>query len=193
MSIDNDPVIGATRAWLEKIVIGLNLCPFAKAVYLKNQVRFVVSRARNSDVLLEELEQELNFLAQADPAQIDTTLLIHPQVLTNFLDYNDFLDVCDSVVEELELAGVLQVASFHPHYQFSDTEADDVTNFTNRSPFPTLHLLREESVTRAVETFPGVEGIYENNIATLRRLGKEKLEKLIVAVGRVPPANRDVK
>lgn len=193
MSIDNDYVIGATRAWLEKIVIGLNLCPFAKAVYLKNQVRFVVSRARNSDVLLEELEQELNFLAQADPAQIDTTLLIHPQVLTNFLDYNDFLDVCDSVVEELELAGVLQVASFHPHYQFADTEADDVTNFTNRSPFPTLHLLREESVTRAVETFPGVEGIYENNIATLRRLGKEKLEKLIVAVGRVPPANRDVK
>ena len=193
MSIDNDSVIGATRAWLEKIVIGLNLCPFAKAVYLKNQVRFVVSRARNSDVLLEELEQELNFLAQADPAQIDTTLLIHPQVLTNFLDYNDFLDVCDSVVEELELAGVLQVASFHPHYQFADTEADDVTNFTNRSPFPTLHLLREESVTRAVETFPGVEGIYENNIATLRRLGKEKLEKLIVAVGRVPPANRDVK
>ncbi len=185
MSIDNDYVIGATRAWLEKIVIGLNLCPFAKAVYLKNQVRFVVSRARNSDVLLEELEQELNFLAQADPAQIDTTLLIHPQVLTNFLDYNDFLDVCDSVVEELELAGVLQVASFHPHYQFAETEADDVTNFTNRSPFPTLHLLREESVTRAVETFPGVEGIYENNIATLRRLGKEKLEKLIVAVGRV--------
>jgi uncharacterized protein len=192
VSIDNDSVIGATRAWLEKVVIGLNLCPFAKAVYLKNQVRFVVSRARNSDALLEELERELNFLAQVDLAQIDTTLLIHPDVLTDFLDYNDFLDVCDSVVEELELAGVLQVASFHPHYQFADTEADDVTNFTNRSPFPTLHLLREESVTRAVETFTDVDGIYQKNIATLRRLGKEKLEKLIVAVGRVPPANRDV-
>ncbi len=176
---DNDAIIAATRAWLERIVIGLNLCPFAKAVHVKNQIRFVVSRARNSDALLEDLERELNFLAQADPAQIDTTLLIHPEVLTDFLDYNDFLDVCDTVVEELELDGVLQVASFHPQYQFSDTEMDDVSNFTNRSPFPALHLLREYSVTRAVETFPDVDGIYENNIATLQKLGIEKVKTLL--------------
>ncbi len=182
MSTDNDAVINATRTWLEHVVIGLNLCPFAKAVYVKNQVRFVVSDARNSDVLLEDLERELQFLAQADPAQTDTILLIHPNVLTDFLDYNDFLDVCDSVVEELELDGVLQVASFHPHYQFADTEMDDVTNFTNRSPFPTLHLLREESVTRAVETFPDVEGIYERNITTLRQLGIAAVRRLMVNI-----------
>ena len=179
MPLDSDSVIAATRIWLEKIVIGLNLCPFAKSVYLQNQVRFVVSRARNSDVLLEDLEHELDFLAQADPIQIDTTLLIHPSVLTDFFDYNDFLDVCDSVVEELELGGVLQVASFHPSYQFADTEPDDVTNFTNRSPFPTLHLLREDSVNRAVETFPAVDGIYAKNIATLRALGLAGIKKLM--------------
>ncbi len=184
---DNDAIIAATRAWLERIVIGLNLCPFAKAVHVKNQIRFVVSRARNSDALLEDLERELNFLAQADPARIDTTLLIHPEVLTDFLDYNDFLDVCDTVVEELELDGVLQVASFHPQYQFSDTEMDDVSNSTNRSPFPTLHLLREDSVTRAVETFPDVDGIYERNIETLRKLGIEKVKQLLVDVEKNPP------
>jgi uncharacterized protein len=178
--ISNDEgIVAMTQAWLEKMVIGLNLCPFAKAVYLKNQVRFVVTHARNSDSLLEALEQELRFLSDANSEKIDTTLLIHPNVLTEFLDYNDFLDVCDSVVEELDLDGVLQVASFHPHYQFADTEADDVTNFTNRSPFPTLHLLREESVSRAVETFANVEGIYEKNIATLRKLGLAAIRKLM--------------
>ena len=184
---DNDAIIAATGAWLERIVIGLNLCPFAKAVHVKNQIRFVVSRAQNSDALLEDLERELNFLAQADPGQIDTTLLIHPDVLTDFLDYNDFLDVCDSVVEELEFDGVLQVASFHPQYQFADTEMDDVSNFTNRSPFPTLHLLREDSVTRVVETFLDVDGIYEKNIATLRKLGIEKVKQLLVDVEKPPP------
>jgi uncharacterized protein len=190
---DNDTIAAATRAWLEKVVIGLNLCPFAKAVYVKQQVRIVVSRARNSDALLEDLERELRFLAEIDPEQIDTTLLVHPGALQDFLDYNDFLDVCDSVVEELELDGILQVASFHPQYQFADTEIDDIANFTNRSPYPTLHLLREESVTLAVETFPNVDEIYEKNIATMRRLGKESLEKLMTDVGRVPPANGDVK
>jgi hypothetical protein len=188
MHADNDAIIAATRAWLEAIVIGLNLCPFAKAVHVKNQVRFVVSCASNSDSLLDDLEHELKFLVETDPEQIDTTLLIHPDVLTDFLDYNDFLDLCDSVVEELELDGILQVASFHPQYQFADTEIDDITNFTNRSPYPTLHLLREESVARAVETYPDVDGIYEKNIATMRRLGKEKLEKLMADVARVPPA-----
>ena len=187
MHPDNDTIVAATGAWLEKVVIGLNLCPFAKAVYVKEQIRIVVSRARNSDALLEDLERELQFLAETDPEQIDTTLLIHPEVMQDFLDYNDFLDVCDSVVEELEFDGVLQVASFHPQYQFAGTEIDDIANFTNRSPYPTLHLLREDSVTRAVETFPNVDQIYENNIATMQRLGKEHMEKLMADVGRVPP------
>jgi uncharacterized protein len=193
MDSDNDTIVAATRAWLEQVVIGLNLCPFAKSVYMKQQIRIVVSHARNSDALLEDLERELQLLAATDPEQIDTTLLIHPEVLQDFLDYNDFLDVCDSVVEELELDGVLQVASFHPQYQFAGTELDDVANFTNRSPYPTLHLLREDSVSRAVETFPNVAEIYEKNIATMRQLGKKSLEKLMAEVGRVPPASGDVK
>jgi uncharacterized protein len=179
MTSDNDNIIAATRRWIETMVIGLNLCPFAKAVYVKNQIRIVVSRARNSDVLLEELEAELKFLADTEASEIETTLLVHPDVLTDFLDYNDFLDQCDSVVEELELEGVLQVASFHPQYQFADTEMDDVTNFTNRAPYPTLHLLREESVTRAVESFPDVENIYEKNIVTLRGMGVVAVRKLM--------------
>lgn len=178
MKPDDNAIINETRHWIETIVIGLNLCPFAKAVFVKNQIRIIVSRARNSDALLDELERELKSLADADPNEIETTLLVHPDVLSDFLDYNDFLDQCDSVVEELELDGVLQVASFHPKYQFADTETDDVTNFTNRSPYPTLHLLREESVTRAVEAFPNVEGIYEKNIATLRGLGVVAVRKL---------------
>ena len=183
MDRDNDIVVAATLNWLEKVVIGLNLCPFAKAVYAREQIRIVVSRARNSDALLEDLERELKILAATDPEQIDTTLLIHPEVLKDFLDYNDFLDLCDSVIEELELDGILQVASFHPQYQFAGTEIADAANFTNRSPYPTLHLLREDSVTRAVETFPDMDGIYERNIATMQRLGKEHMEKLMAEVG----------
>jgi uncharacterized protein len=179
MTPDNNDIIAATQRWIETIVIGLNLCPFAKAVFVKNQIRIVVSHARNSDVLLEELETELKFLADTDPSTFETTLLVHPEVLVDFLDYNDFLDQCDSVVEELDLDSTLQVASFHPQYQFADTEMDDVTNFTNRSPYPTLHLLREESVTRAVETFPDVEKIYEKNIATLREMGIVAVRKLM--------------
>ncbi|MFN0160052.1 MAG: DUF1415 domain-containing protein [Burkholderiales bacterium] len=166
-----EQVVAATRAWLERAVIGLNLCPFAKAVHVKGQIRYVVSQAGTPAELLTELKQELRHLVDADPAVCDTTLLIHPHVLADFLDYNDFLDDADAAVEELELDGVLQVASFHPQYQFDGTDADDVTNYSNRSPFPTLHLLREESIDRAVEAFPDAERIYETNIETLRRLG----------------------
>ena len=169
-------VIAATTEWLEKIVIGLNLCPFAKAVHIKNQIRFVVSPATNNDALLAELKRELCLLVAADPEQIESTLLIHPDVLTDFVEYNEFLSVCDSAIEELELDGVIQVASFHPQYQFADTKVDDVTNYTNRSPYPTLHLLREESVTQALQMFPDAAWIYEKNIATLRKLGKAKLD-----------------
>ncbi len=166
-----EALIAATEDWLLRAVIGLNLCPFAKAVHVKDQIRYVVSPARTEEALLADLARELQMLANADPEVCDTTLLIHPDVLTDFLDYNDFLDVADAAIDELGLDGVLQVASFHPDYQFADTEADDVGNYTNRSPYPTLHLLREDSVDRAVESFPEADRIYATNIETLQRLG----------------------
>ena len=177
-------LIAATTEWLEKIVIGLNLCPFAKAVHVKNQIRYVVSSANNSDVLLADLKKELCLLVAADPEQIETTLLIHPEMLTDFVEYNDFLSVCESAIEELELDGILQVASFHPQYQFADTKIDDVTNYTNRSPYPMLHLLREASVTRALESFPDAAGIYKKNIATLQKLGKVRVVAMSAAFTR---------
>ena len=166
-------VIAATRLWIERAVIGLNLCPFAKAVEVKNQIRFVVSLARTRDDLLFDLADELRLLAAADPEVCDTTLLMHPQVLTDFPDYNDFLDIADAAVDALGLDGVVQVASFHPDYQFAGTRPDDIDNYTNRAPYPTLHLLREDSVERAVAAFPDTEKIYENNIRTLRQLGPD--------------------
>jgi hypothetical protein len=163
--------IAATREWLERAVIGLNLCPFAKAPHAKGQVRYVVSDATGPEALLADLLHELRHLADADPDELETTLLIHPFVLGDFLDYNDFLDVADAAVSELDLDGELQVASFHPDYQFADTAPDDIGNYSNRAPYPTLHLLREASVDRAVAAFPDAASIYERNIATLRRLG----------------------
>ena len=169
--MNDEDVIAATREWLEKAVIGLNLCPFAKAVYVKNQVRFVVSSAPHLDGLLEDLDRELDFLAAADPEEIDTTLLIHPTLLLDFLDFNDFMQLAEAAVEEHELEGVIQIASFHPMFQFEGTEPDDMGNYTNRTPFPTLHLLREASIERAVAAFPEAETIYERNIDTLKALG----------------------
>ncbi len=166
-----EPITELTRAWVEKAVIGLNLCPFAKAVQVKNQVRYAVTNAADSETLAADLQAELLALADADPAQIDTTLLIHPGVLQDFLDYNDFLDVADACLEQLELDGIIQIASFHPHYQFAGIGPDDVENCTNRSPFPILHLLREDSIERAVAAFPDASDIYERNMETLRRLG----------------------
>lgn len=173
-----ETIITDTRLWLEKAVIGLNLCPFAKAVYVKNQVRFQVSQANTEQALIEELARELETLAEASPDKIDTTLLIHPHVLQDFADYNQFLDLADDLIESLQLDGILQVASFHPDYQFADTAADDITNFSNRSPYPTLHLLREESIDRAVEAFPEADAIYDTNIRTLRGLGLAGWRKL---------------
>lgn len=172
-AIPHDEVIATTQRWLERAVIGLNLCPFAKAVHVSKRIRYVVSTAKHIDGLLDELERELHLLNEADPAVCETTLLIHPQLLHDFLEYNDFLDLADGVVEELELEGVLQVASFHPQYQFEGTEPDDITNFSNRAPYPTLHLLRESSVERAVETHPDTADIYQRNVDTLRRLGHD--------------------
>jgi hypothetical protein len=166
-----DRVIAETRAWVRRAVIGLNLCPFARAVDVKEQVRYVASDATDAGTLLATLCDELQRLADTDPALVDTTMLIHPRVLADFEDFNDFLELADAAVEELGLEGVLQVASFHPRFQFADTAPDDVTNATNRAPYPTLHLLREESVDRAVAAFPEAEAIFERNMETLERLG----------------------
>ncbi|HEV7783967.1 MAG TPA: DUF1415 domain-containing protein [Thermoanaerobaculia bacterium] len=174
----DEEILAATRLWLEKAVIGLELCPFAKAVYGKDQIRYVVSRTKSPAALLAELKAELQALAAADPAEIDTTLLIHPHVLEDFLEYNEFLGIADAAAAGLELEGVLQIASFHPRYQFAGSDADDMSNYTNRSPYPMLHLLREESVDRAVTAFPEAAEIYERNIATLRRLGREGWRRL---------------
>jgi hypothetical protein len=171
-------IIAATTAWLERAVIGLNLCPFAKAVHVKRQIRFAVCRATVPQMLLEALIAELRDLSTVDPEVTDTTLLVHPFVLTDFLDYNDFLDVADAAVARLGLRGELQIASFHPRYQFAGTDADDIGNCTNRSPFPTLHLLRETSITRAVAAFPEASDIYEKNIRTLRELGPAGWDRL---------------
>jgi uncharacterized protein len=180
-----DDAIAATRSWIERAVIGLNLCPFAKAVYVRDQIRYAVSDARTPAALLDDLRRELSALAEAAPEAVDTTLLIHPHVLADFLDYNEFLTVADGAVRELGLSGVIQVASFHPQYQFAGTSPDDITNHTNRSPYPILHLLREASVSRAVAAFPEAGQIFEKNIDTMRRLGVAGW----VALGLVVPAD----
>jgi hypothetical protein len=174
----NETIIAATQDWLEKAVIGLNLCPFAKAVHVKKQIRYVVSAATTEEQLLEELMTELRHLQDTDAGVLDTTLLIHPCVLTDFLDYNDFLDTVDIATAEAEFCDAFQVASLHPHYQFAGTEPDDIENYTNRSPYPTLHLLREDSVDRAVDAFPDADRIADNNIETLNRLGHAGWAKL---------------
>lgn len=180
LNADDEQIIAATRNWLEKAVIGLNLCPFAKAVYVKEQVRYVVSSATTPEQLLEELMNELQLLSDTPAEHIDTTLLIHPFVLSDFLDYNEFLDVADAAVEDMQLEGELQVASFHPDYQFAETDQNDISNFTNRSPYPILHLLREDSIERAVEAFPEASEIFDRNIETMEKLGHDGWDKLHV-------------
>ena len=171
--MNDEEILSQTRSWLEKAVIGLNLCPFAKAVYLKNQVRLVVSHARHADDLLEELDRELDLLVATPAQELETTLLIHATLFEEFLDFNDFLEIAEGVVDEHGLDGIVQMASFHPHFQFEGTELDDISNFTNRAPFAILHLLREDSVTRAVDAFPEVDMIYQRNIETMQKLGHE--------------------
>ena len=171
--MNHEQVITDTRDWVVKAVIGLNLCPFAKAVHVNERVRYVVSEATEPEALLKELAHELLALNRADPDEVDTTLLIHPGVLTDFLDFNDFLDAADALVDELKLDGILQIADFHPAYQFDGSAPDDIANYSNRSPYPTLHLLREESITRAVESMPDTAAIFEGNLDTLDKLGHE--------------------
>lgn len=165
--------IDDTRVWLERAVIGLNLCPFAKSVHVKGQVHYAVSAAHTAEELLQDLTSELSALAAHDPSARDTTLLIAPECLADFLDFNDFLALADQALVDLELDGVLQIANLHPDYQFAGTRADDITNYTNRSPYPTLHLLREESIDRAVDAFPEAETIFEKNMETMVQLGSD--------------------
>ncbi len=176
-----DKIVAATRTWLERAVIGLNLCPFASPVHLHNRIRYFVSAAQSPASLIEDLMAELTALNAADPEQCETTLLIHPHVLADFADYNDFLGQADDAVAELGLEGVVQVASFHPRYQFEDAGPDDIENYTNRSPYPMLHLLREASVERAVTSHPDTTTIYKKNIDTLRRLGHDGWRRLWLA------------
>ena len=166
-------VLAETRAWVERAVIGLNLCPFARAVEARGRIRYVHCDSADPDVLLERLREEMRRLAAADLARHETTLIVHPHVLQDFLDYNDFLDRAEDALDAMGYAGTLQIASFHPHYQFAGTAPDDPGNATNRSPYPTLHLRREDSVERAVEAFPEAEAIFERNIETMERLGAD--------------------
>jgi len=191
MSVTPEFALAHTRAWVDRAVIGLNLCPFAKAVQVKGQVRYVFSDATDEQSLLDTLCSEMHYLAERDPEKTDTTLIVHPHVLTDFEDFNDFLDAADAAVEQLGYAGILQVATFHPQYQFADTDLDDPTNATNRSPYPTLHLLREESVDRAAAAFPDAESIFEVNMQTMADLGAEGVARLQARCeedARTPPA-----
>ena len=163
--------LAETRAWVERAVIGLNLCPFAKAVHARRRIRYVCSSATDAEALLEALCAEVRVLLDAAPADIETTVLVHPFVLADFDDYNDFLDLVDAALEALGATGIVQVASFHPHYRFEGTAPDDIANATNSSPYPTLQLLREDSIEAATATFPDSAAIYEANIATLEALG----------------------
>jgi hypothetical protein len=183
MTNDPDDAVAKTRRWLDKAVIGLNLCPFAKSVQVKGQVRYVLSAATTPEALLVELAGELRHLAATDPEVTDTTLLILPGLLAGFLDFNDFLGAAEALPAEMALDGELQIASFHPQFQFAGTEADDIANFTNRAPYPTLHLIREASIDRAVEAFPEAEMIFERNIETMERLGHAGWAALFAAEG----------
>lgn len=174
--MEHDKIIRAVRHWVETLVVGLNLCPFAKRELVNDRVRFVVSDAETEADLLIALQTELNILEQDD--EVETTLLIHPRVLQDFYDYNEFLDAADGLLIEMGRDGIIQVASFHPDYQFAETAPEDVENYTNRSPYPLLHLIREESLEQAIAAYPNADAIPERNINLLRELGKDKVQAL---------------
>ena len=177
--LDANAVIAHTRCCIEQVVIKLNLCPFARKPFENGKIRFVVSTADQPETLRADLQTELEFLHATDTGAVETTLLIHPNVLNDFLDYNDFLDVADALIEEQGYAGEFQVASFHPHYQFAGTPVDAAENYTNRSPYPMLHLLREEELARALNSYPRPDKIPERNIRTLNELGAVHLREVL--------------
>ncbi len=180
-----DTIIARTRCWIERVVIEFNLCPFARKPYKGDQVRYVVSEASDPETLLADLQHELEYLRSTDPELVETTVLIHPWVLQDFLDYNDFLDVVDALLEQGGYEEEFQVASLHPHYQFAGTLPDDAENYTNRSPYPILHLLRVEGVARAISGYPRPEAIPERNIEQMNSLGAERLRVILAECMRL--------
>jgi hypothetical protein len=175
------------RRWLERAVIGLNLCPFAKAVHVKGQIHYAVYESADPADLMDALLSQAEALAALDASVRDTTLLIAPNTLADFLDFNDFAARAERRLARAGYEGVFQLASFHPRFQFAGTEADDIGNATNRAPYPTLHLLREDSVGRAVDAFPDAEAIFERNIDTLEALGLQGWAALDVGPGSAKP------
>lgn len=177
---ENHIIIQDTQNWLEKAVIGLNLCPFAKAPFVKGQVRIRVSEAKHLDGFLEDLDQELQLLINTPASELETTLLVHPSLFPDFLIFNDMLDIADQAILDNQAEGIIQIAPFHPDFQFADTEKDEISNYTNRSPYPTLHLIREQSIEKASQSFPDPAVIFERNIQLLQELGHEGWKKLDV-------------
>lgn len=175
---DSATVADYTRQWLEKAVIGLNLCPFAKAPHVKNLVRISVSQARHLDGFLEDLDRELQLLGDTPADELETTLLVHPTLFPDFDTFNQMLDIVDAAVVDNGLEGIVQIAPFHPDFQFEGTDSDDIGNYTNRSPYPTLHLIREDSIAKAAQAFPDASAIFERNIALLEKMGHEGWDKL---------------
>lgn len=172
-------IVAQTQQWITSVVVGLNLCPFARRVVETNRIRYRVSHAADSRGLLKVLTDELLVLTGTSMATVETSFLIHPDVLQDFYDYNDFLDQAELCIDRLDLEGVIQIASFHPQYQFADTSPDDLENYTNRSPYPMLHLLREESITRVAKNPDDLLQIPENNRQTLQKLGRAALMNLL--------------
>lgn len=178
-TISDDQIIKATEHWLIKAVIGLNLCPFAKPVHIRKAIHFAVSTAKTEEDVLNDLADQLLFLSEADPEVCETTLLILPNVLAEFADFNDFMELADQLLEEMNLTGTFQIANFHPKFQFAETAPEDIENYTNRSPYPTLHLIREASIEQALKSVRDPEEIFENNIRTMKKLGHEGWRKLM--------------
>jgi uncharacterized protein len=180
--MNSQSITEITRGWISSVVIGLNLCPFARRVFQADLIRYVVSEATNEDELLAKLSAELQSLAKAPLSQTETTLIIHPLALGNFLEFNDFLTIADKLLARLELRGTIQIASFHPDYQFEGTEPDDVENFTNRSPYPMLHLLREESISKVAGDEEELLEIPQRNIKLLKSLGRQKMLAMLKGI-----------
>lgn len=177
--IDNPTIIARTRCWIERVVVEMNVCPFARKPYEGGNIRYVVSAARSPEDLLGEVQQELELLRASDAGEIETTVLIHPHVLNDFFDYNDFLGIVDALLEDGGYEGEFQVASLHPAYQFAGTQPDDAENYTNRSPYPILHLLREAELARAIAGYARPDKIPERNIRTMEKIGAARMREIL--------------
>jgi hypothetical protein len=180
--LTDQQVISATQAWVKSVIIGYGICPFAKREWDRGSIYFAVSRATDIECFLAHLIQECERLDSDDG--VETTLLIYPDAFLTFADYLDYLDIAERLLIMQGYEGVYQLASFHPNYCFEGAAPDDAANYTNRSPYPMLHLIREESIERAVAAYPHPENIPERNIELTRRLGLAKMQALLDACYR---------